>query len=80
MKLNRPLLSALLTMAVAGCASNYHGSEYDGPHDRLPPALWDNMPPPDNAPPAFWDNALNGRETNAPVFFGGADVMRRRET
>ena len=66
MKLNRLLLLAFLTIVAGGCATNYHGAEYYGS--------------PNNLPPALWDNALNDGETNGPVSPATAYVMSRRET
>jgi hypothetical protein len=45
---------------------NYHGPEYYGS--------------PDNVPPMLWDNVFNGGETNAPVSFIGTRAMGRSET
>ncbi len=48
-----------------GPVRNYHGPEYYGSPENLPPALWDNV--------------LNGRETNAPVSSTSTYVMGRSE-
>jgi len=54
MKLNCLLLLPFLTILAGGCTTNYHGPDFQGDPNILPPTLW--------------DNTLNGDETNAPVW------------
>jgi len=49
-----------------GPVRNYHGPEYYGSPENLPPALWDSV--------------LNGVETNTPVSSIGICVAGRRGT
>jgi hypothetical protein len=42
MKPNRLWLLPLAAMMIGGCASNYHGPEYQGTPNHLPPAFWDS--------------------------------------
>ena len=68
MKLNCLLVLPFLAIMAGGCAStpHYHGPEYFGS--------------PENLPPMFWDSVLNGGETSAPLSATSTCDMGRRET